>query len=141
MSRNALWHIARMPAGSKVIIWTSTVHAVRERGGLPQQPLGARLAARWDERLATIGFTAYAGWSSTAGQPSTPLPETPPGSLEARATEGGVPWAFLDAPTLDGIGHAPSRLLRSLTEADWSTYFDGVVVIREEVAPVFEPWR
>lgn len=141
MHRNALWHIGRMPAGSKVIIWTSTVHAARTKGGLPQQPLGARLAAQWEGGLAAVGFTAYAGWSSMAGQPSRPLPEAPPRSLEARATEGNVPWAFLNASALRSIGHAPSRLFGSFTAADWSTYFDGVVVIREEVAPVFDPWK
>jgi erythromycin esterase-like protein len=141
MYRNALWHIGRMPAGSKVIIWTATVHAARRQGGLRWQPLCARLAAQWEGRLAAVGFTAYAGWSSMAGQPSKRLPEAPPGSLEAQATKGDVPWAFLNASALRSIGHAPSRLLGTLTSADWSTYFDGVVVIREEVAPVFDPWK
>jgi erythromycin esterase-like protein len=140
MHRNALRYIGRMPAGSKVIIWTATVHAARQQGGLPQQPLGARLAARWEGQLAAVGFTAYAGWSSMAGQPRKALPEAPPGSLEARATEGNVPWAFLNASALRSIGPAPSRLLGGFTAADWSTCFDGVVVIREEVAPTFDPW-
>ena len=141
MYRNALWHIGRMPAGSKAIIWTANVHAARKQGDLPQQPLGARLAAQWQERLAVAGFTAFAGRSSMAGQPSRPLPEAPPGSLEARATEGPVPWAFLDASALRSIGLAPSRLMGRFTEADWSEYFDGVVVIRDEVAPTFDPWK
>jgi erythromycin esterase-like protein len=141
MYRNALWYIGRMPAGSKVIIWTANVHAARRQGRLRLQPLGARLAAHWESRLAAIGFTAYAGWSSMAGQPSTPLEEAPPGSLEARATEGNIPWAFINAPALRSIGDAPSRLLGNFTAADWSTYFDGVVVIRDEVAPVFDEWK
>ena len=141
MYRNALWHIERMPAASKVIIWTATVHASRTQGRLPQQPLGAWLAAEWGPGLASVGFTAFAGWSSMAGQPRKPLPEAPPGSLEARATEGNAPWVFLNASALRRIGHAPSRLLGSFTEADWSAYFDGVVVIREEVAPVFDQWK
>lgn len=141
MYRNALWYIERMSAGSKVIIWTSTVHAARRQGTLPWQPLGARLAAQWEGRLAAVGFTAYAGRSSMAGQPSKPLPEAPPGSLEARSTRGHAPWAFLNASDLRGMGQAPSRLLGSFTEAVWSTYFDGVVVIREEVAPTFDPWE
>jgi erythromycin esterase-like protein len=141
MYRNALWHIERMPAGSKVIIWTATVHASRAQGRLPQQPLGAWLATQWGPGLASIGFTAFAGWSSMAGQPRKPLPEAPPGSLEARATEEGAPWVFLNASALRRIGHAPARLLGSFTEADWSAHFDGVVVIREEVAPVFDPWK
>jgi erythromycin esterase-like protein len=141
MYRNALWHIERMPAASKVIIWTATVHASRIQGRLSQQPLGAWLAAQWGRGLASVGFTAFAGWSSMAGQPRKPLPEAPPGSLEARATEGSAPWVFLNASALRRIGYAPSRLLGRFTEADWSAYFDGVVVIREEVAPVFDQWK
>jgi len=141
MYRNALWHIGRMPAGSKVIIWTATVHAARKQGPLPWQPLGARLAAHREGRVAAIGFTAYGGSSSMAGHPSKPFPEAPPGSLEARATEGNVPWAFLNASALRGIGNTQSRLLGRFTAADWSTCFDGVVVIREEVAPTFDPWN
>jgi len=141
MYRNALWQIGRLPAGSRVIIWTATVHAARKQGDLPQQPLGARLAAQWGQRLAVVGFTAFAGRSAMAGRPSQPLPEAPPGSLEARATEGDVPWTFLNASSLRGIGLASSRLLGRFTEADWSEYFDGVVVIREEVAPTFDPWK
>ena len=141
MYHNALWHIGRLPAGSKVIVWTATVHAARKQGALEQQPLGARLAAQWGQRLAVVGFTAFAGRSSMAGQPSKPLPEAPPGSLEARATEGNVPWTFLNASSLRDIGLASSRLLGRFTEADWSEYFDGVVVIREEIAPTFDPWK
>jgi hypothetical protein len=76
-----------------------------------------------------------------AGQPPKQLPEASPGSLEARATREGAPWVFLETSELRGIGRAPSRLLGRFTEADWWTYFDGVVVIREERAPVFDPWK
>jgi erythromycin esterase-like protein len=141
MYRNVLWYIERMPAAAKVIIWTATVHASREQGSLPVQPLGARLAARWGQGLASIGFTAFSGWSSMAGRPPRPLPEAPIGSLEARATEGSVPWVFLNGSALRAIGRAPSRLLGRFTEADWSACFDGVVVIRDEVAPVFDQWK
>ena len=138
MYRNTLWHIERMPAASKVIIWTATVHASRKQGSLPHQPLGSRLAARWGRGLASVGFTALSGWSSMAGQPRKQLPAAPPGSLEARALEGSASSVFVNASALRKIGQAPSRLLGRFTEADWSACFDGVVVIREEAAPVFD---
>lgn len=140
MYRNVLWHIERMPAGSRVIIWTATVHASRIQGNLPEHPLGAWLATQWGRDLASIGFTAFAGWSSMAGQPRKALTEAPPGSLEARATEGSAESVFLDVSAIRRIGHAPSRLLGRFTQADWSACFDGVVVIRDEVAPMFDPW-
>ncbi|HYH81738.1 MAG TPA: erythromycin esterase family protein [Longimicrobium sp.] len=141
MYRNFLWQRARMPRGSKLIVWTATVHAARRQGPLPAKPLGAWLAEHRGDRLAVIGFSAFGGQSSMAGMPSKPLPEAPPGSLEAQATGGGTAMAFLDASALRRIGNAPSRLFGSFASVDWSAYFDGVVVVREEVAPVFEPWR
>jgi erythromycin esterase-like protein len=117
------------------------VHAARQQGDLPQRPLGARLAERWGSRLAVIGFTALGGQSSMAGRPSKPLPEAPPGSLEARALHGNAAFAVLDASALRAMGRVPSRLLGRFIVADWSTSFDDVVVIREEIAPLFDPWK
>jgi erythromycin esterase-like protein len=140
MYRNLLWHRERMSRDAKIIVWTATVHAARLQGGRPEKPLGARLAEQWGDRLAVIGFTALGGRSSMAGMPSRPLPDAPPGSLEALATGSGAAAAFLDASALRRIGTVPSRLLGRFTSADWSDYFDGVVVFREEVAPTFEKW-
>lgn len=140
MYGNVLWYTARMPTGTKVIIWTATVHAARQQGDLSQQPLGARLAARWGSQLAVVGFTALGGQSSMAGRPGKPLPEAPPGSLEAQAVGDGAEWAVLNTSALRATGRVPSRLLGRVTVADWSAYFDDVVVIRAEVAPAFDAW-
>lgn len=139
MYRNFVWQSGRMPRGSKWIVWTATVHAARRQGSMTYKPLGAWLAERWGDRLGVIGFSALAGRSSRAGMPSEALLEAPPGSLEARALGTRAAWAYLDRTALRRIGSAPSRLLGRFTSADWSTHFDGVVVFREEVAPVFEP--
>lgn len=137
MFPNTTWHLERLPAGSRVVIWTATVHASRARGSLPSQPLGAWLVGSFGAEVAAVGFTALGGSSSMAGQPPKPLAEAPAGSLEARALEGGAPFAFLTAADLRRIGSAPSRLFGRLAEADWSALFDAVVVIREEVPPTF----
>ncbi|HEX8453336.1 MAG TPA: erythromycin esterase family protein [Longimicrobium sp.] len=139
MYRNFVWQSGRMPRGSKWIIWTATVHAARRQGTLTEKPLGARLAERWGDRVGVIGFSALAGRSSRAGRPSEALSEAPPGSLEAQALGTRAASAYLDRRALRRIGSAPSRLFGRYTSADWSTHFDGVVVFREEVAPVFEP--
>ena len=36
------------------------------------------------------------------------------------------------------LGSVPSRLFGRVTTTDWSTAFDGVLMIRDEVAPTFE---
>ena len=141
MYRNFRWQQARMPRSRKYIIWTATVHAARRQGQRAEKPLGTWLAEQWGDRLAVIGFSAYAGQSSMAGMPARPIPPAEPGSLEARATDGGTARAFLDRSALRRMGAVPSRLFGRVTTADWSELFDGVLVIPEEAAPVFEPRR
>lgn len=140
MYRNAAWYLERLPANSRIVIWTATVHAARQRGSLSEMPLGARVMERWGDRVATVGFTAYAGYTSRAGRPASPIPDAPPGSLEATATSESA-WALLDAKQLRAIGRVPSRLLGTFVSETWSDYFDAVIVIRQEVAPTFAPWK
>jgi len=140
MYRNLVWYLERLPANSRVVVWTATVHAARQRGSLPDVPLGARLVERWGDRVGAVGFTAYAGYTSMAGLPASPIPDAPPDSLEATATKASA-WALLDAAKLRAIGRVPSRLLGTFTSDTWSDYFDAVVVIRQEVAPTFDPWK
>ena len=151
MARNLAWWSARLPQDAKIVVWTATTHAARAPGAQPVLPLGvlplgARLAERWGDRLAVIGFTALRGQWSRAGQPSQPLAPLPPHALEARALAGGAAgdaagWAYLDRATLRSLGSVPSRLFGKVTTTDWSTAFDGVLVIRDEAAPTFEPRR
>lgn len=140
MRDNLLWYVTQLPHGSKVIVWTATVHAARKQGQLTNKPLGEYLIAT-SGSVVSIGFTALAGESSMAGRPATALPELPATSLEARAIIGDAAWIFLDRERLQQFGRVPSRLLGRTVTANWNEYFDGVVVIREEVAPQFELWH
>jgi erythromycin esterase-like protein len=140
MYRNLVWYLERLPANSRVVIWTATVHAARQRGSLSEVPLGARVVERWGDRVGTVGFTAYAGYTSRAGRPASPISDAPPESLEATSTSESA-WALLDSEKLRVIGRVSSRLLGKFVSETWSDYFDAVVVIRQEVAPTFDPWK
>ena len=140
MYRNLVWYLERLPANSRVVIWTATVHAARQRGSLTEVPLGARVVERWGDRVGAVGFTAYAGYTSRAGRPASPISDAPPESLEAAAT-GKSAWALLDSEKLRAIGRVSSRLFGKFVSETWSEYFDVVVVIRQEVAPAFDPWK
>lgn len=140
MYQNLTWYLEHLPANSRVVVWTATVHAARQRGPLSEVPMGARLAERFGDRVGAVGFTAAAGDSSTAGRPVRPIPDAPAGSLEATTTANSS-WALLDAARLRALGSVPSRLLGKFTSETWSNYFDVVVVIRTEVAPTFDPWK
>jgi erythromycin esterase-like protein len=135
---NYAWYEGRRRKPPKVIIWTATVHAARRQGVLPKRPLGDWLARRHGSRFGAIGFTAFSGMSSMAGRPPQPLQEAPPGSLESLSLKARDGWTFLDSSKLRKIGAVPARLMGKFTEADWSMYFDAVLVVQHEVAPTFE---
>lgn len=148
MSQNLAWWSARLPPDAKIVVWTATVHAARAPGAnrLRVPPLGARLAERWGDQLAVVGFTALRGQWSRAGAPIQPLAPLPPDALEARALAVGAAgdaagWAYLDRAALRSLGPVPSRLFGTIATTDWSTVFDGVLVILDEAAPTLEPRR
>ncbi len=147
MAQNLAWWSARLPPDAKIVVWTATVHAARARREPPRAPsLGARLAERWGDQLAAVGFTALRGQWSRAAAPVQPLAPLPPDALEARALAAGADgdaagWAYLDQAALRSLGPVPSRLFGSVATTDWSSVFDGVLVIRDEAAPTFEPRR
>ena len=140
MYRNLVWYLERLPANSRVVVWTATVHAARQRGPLSETPLGTRVAERWGDRMAAVGFTAYAGYTSRAGRTASAISDAPPDSLEATTTRGSA-WALLNSAKLRKIGRVSSRLLGRFASETWSDYFDVVVVIRQEAAPTFDSWK
>lgn len=142
MAQHLAWWTERLPRDAKIVVWTATTHAARTPCLPSVCRLGARLDERWGDRLAVIGFTALRGEWSRAGEPVQQLVPLPPQALEARALAASAAgWAYLDRAALRSIGAVPSRLFGNVTTADWSTAFDGVVVIRDEAAPTFEPRR
>jgi erythromycin esterase-like protein len=138
MHRNLSWYLERFPPDAKIIVWTATVHGAKRSGTSPHKPLGRWAHDQWDSQLGSVGFTAFAGSSSMAGRPPKPLDPASPQSLEARALEPDAPATYLDAAALAKFGEIESRLFGKVTVADWSTQFDGVVVIREESPATFE---
>lgn len=138
MYSNLQRQLEQMPADTKLIVWTATVHGSREQGARPETPLGARLAAQWGDALGVVGFTSYSGKSSMAGLPIKTMEPAPDASLEARALESGDAATYLDRAKLAELGEIESRLLGKFTVADWSKRFDGVIVVREESPATFE---
>lgn len=140
MFQNLVWHLDQLPANSRVVVWTATVHTARQRGPLPEAPIGAHAARRWGDRVGVVGFTAGSGFTSRAGRPASPISVAPPESLEAIATRNAA-WALLDSEKLRALGRIPSRMFGKFASETWSDYFDAVVVVKEEKAPTFDPWK
>lgn len=143
-----MWHRARWPPGTKLLVWCATVHGAKALHNVApaMRPMGADLHARFGKRAAVIGFTALSGAFGQGGaHPPLRLREAPPlalevRALEARASEAPGELRYLDAKRLARLGIASARPInyRSVHAADWSKVLDGLLVLREErpITPV-----
>lgn len=132
------WHRARWPRGTKLVVWSATVHAAKRLDGIapPMRPLGAHVHAAFGERAAVVGFTALAGAfgnPGAAGSPN-PLPPVDAASLEARTLVDGAGLRYLDRRALKRLGTIAARPInyRKVHAAPWAEVLDGLIVLREE---------
>lgn len=135
MYLNLLWYAEQLPKDAKLIVWTATVHAARAQGPLHEETTGHLLAEMYGSRFSAVGFSACGGQSRMAGGPGKTLPHAPSESLEYQAAHCEGEAAWLDHARLQAMGQTSSRLFGQFKTADWSQYFDGIIVISDETAP------
>ena len=141
MFRNFRWLLAQLPAHSKVIVWTATVHAAKELSSVPgdanRVPLGLYIHREFGSRAFVLGFSADSGSYAFTGQPVRQLSPAPPDSLEARSFAGRDAGAVYFSPAaLREIGPISARPLGiTFVRARWNQVLDGLIIFREEHAP------
>lgn len=150
MAANVLQHRAMQPPGTRIIVWTATVHAMKQplvsRPG--HSPMGQRLHAELGTAVAAIAFTAAGGQSGRPGQAPKMLAAAPADSLEGQAMNGfNGDLRYLGPDELGRMGEIMARMaVHSRPEQlNWSGAVDGVVVLRAE-APLTQarpatPWQ
>ena len=134
MYKNFKWH---HEAEDKHIIWTSTVHATKQAITSSYTPLGTYLNQEYQNQLAVIGFTAYTGMSSRAGNKPQVIETAPDDSLEALIVNTKDDMMYLNNTTLKEKKLMKSRLHGSFTQENWHQLYDGVILFRNERAPTF----
>ena len=141
MFQNFQFLMARLPARSKVVVWTATVHAARDLSRVPgregSSSLGSLIAREYGNHLFSLGISAYSGTFARTGQPPARLPDPPAASLEANAfARTQEDERYLPQHDLSQLGAVPSRLMgTAFVTAPWDRIFDGIVVIRAERPP------
>lgn len=141
---NYQWLRARLPRGSKIILWGATVHLAREATSSPGFPAGGNFGAylhrAHGRRAFFLGFTAASGTYRSGGAVKT-LPPAAPNSLEqVMLRDTHAEQVYLGRAALQARGrilggvfaHEPIR-------DDWSRILDGLVVFRQERAPELVP--
>jgi erythromycin esterase-like protein len=143
MYMNFQWLMSRLPAHSKVIVWTATVHAAKNLSGVPREektvPLGSYIRREFKSEAFALGFSALSGSYAMVRQPVRPLPAAPANSLEGRAFESGdSATRYFDSSQIRKLGSIPARPLGpDFTTAKWDDVLDGLVIFREERPPQF----
>jgi len=140
MYQNFQWLKARMPSGSKVIVWTATTHAAKDLSGVPGNaavPMGSFMHSTLGERVFALGFSEYSGSYAFARQPAKPLDLAPGDSLEGRAFAGNdLAVRYFSQSDLRALGPIAARPLGvTFKTAKWDDILDGLVVFREEHPP------
>jgi erythromycin esterase-like protein len=123
-ARNLRWLVAEGFPGQKIIVWAHNVHLMNayyaadvgsihvepQAGGL--QPSGVAQARWLGNGVYTIAMTGYAGedgWNS-----AKPIAPAPPGTVEWRLHQLGMPYIFLNLRALDSSPDHPMRQPQSL---------------------------
>lgn len=142
MYLNFQWLLARLPAHSKVIVWTANVHAAKTLNGVSGEegvvPFGSYVRREFKNRAFALGFSAFSGSYARTGQPVRQLSVAPSDSLEAQAFAGRESnTSYLSLKELRKLGSVPARLRTDFSTAQWGEVLDGMVIFREERAPDF----
>lgn len=144
MFTNFVWIRAHWPKGTRIVIWTASVHAAKILEGFGQdvRPFGSYVHEALGDHAAAIGFSALGGSYGNVGGHGAPhvIHVAAPGTLEAQAfarTDTGA-LHFVDRKQLKAMGPVSARALDySKPEVlDWSRVLDGIIVLRKETAAV-----
>lgn len=141
MYQNFRWLKARMPAHSKIIVWTATVHAAKGLSEVPRDEnhisMGSFIHREFGSKAFVLGSSEYSGSYAFLSRPPQQLTIAPDNSLEARAfREKAFTARYFDLKELRKFGRIAARPLGVDFEvANWNEVFDGLVVFREEHPP------
>lgn len=130
--------IDRLPARSKVIVWTATVHGAREAvyNGADVKALGGYIHDAVSDQALILAVGAYGGSYGLVNSPQArPLPQPAANSVEAKAmADTSASAIYVPQTKLKRFGIAPAGLFGHATPVtrDWSQTVDAAVILRDE---------
>lgn len=139
MYLNFRWLAARMPPGSKIIVWSATAHVARDSGAAPgfagAANFGSYVHRAYGRRAYSLGFSALGGsYRESFMSPPRDISVALPGSIESRALgRTGSETVYCAYECLARAGSVPGGVFshRSIN-ADWRRSLDGLIVFRTE---------
>jgi erythromycin esterase-like protein len=149
MYENLRWIVSQWPAGTRLVVWTASVHASKkptDGTGHAALPFGAYVHRTMGDQVYALGFSALGGTYGTIGGHGAihDLIAPPAGSLETVAfarRDHQDDVSFLSGTALKRLGDVPGRafVYSKFQSLPWSDYLDGVLVFRAETAAKASP--
>jgi erythromycin esterase-like protein len=134
MADNFNWHRGQLDKGSKVIIWTASIHAARQISRVTQ-PLGFHLDKLYANNMASIAITAQNGHFLSMSKKEISIKQPATGALEQSIDfPAGQLVGYLNYQQLEELGEAPSHVLnyQQPQSLPWYQLFDGVLILKNE---------
>jgi erythromycin esterase-like protein len=141
MYRNLRALEARLPPGTKTIVWAANAHVGKDPSGNPAFPrarrnFGSFVEEGFGDRAFVLGFTAASGSFRWDRKTVRPVAQAQPDSLEAvaLARPGAAASVYLGPASLAKLGTVVASAYddHKPATARWSDVYDGLVVFRAE---------
>jgi erythromycin esterase-like protein len=139
MYENLAWTLARLPRGTRTVVWTATVHGLK-------RPLDGRYVMASEVvqssgvSIRSIAVIGVSGEYLAPGAGPTEIVRADADSLEGHfAPQMDAELAYIDSNALRRVGSMKSRVLHYglYEERDWVEWLDGVIVLAEEAQPTY----
>lgn len=129
------WLKNQLPKQAKVIVWMANMHVAKENPY--QQPIfstGRYVAKEYGDNLSSIAITAYQATLSDIGGNPMEIGEAKSDSLEAKAVKNKKELVYFNHERLKKLGNIDARIVsyQKPFNADWSKYFDGVLIVEKD---------
>ena len=133
MADNILWHHARLPSDTKIIVWCASIHAAKTLSPFSDTsiPMGFYLHSSF-ENIASIGFSALSG---TYGRSKPKAKTIEQGDLEKAALSNkDKQLSYLNSSALKTFGNISAHPIQynSIKSTQWDEIFDSIIVLQQE---------
>lgn len=139
MYDNFLWYKAKLSQGAKVIIWTATIHSLKNATIISKKtkPLGYYIHQHFGDKAFAVGISAQSGtYYSRMQQKPVKIKQEPIDSLEqsAKITKD---YVYFNAKKLKLSSKISSHVIdyNKSYLAQWDEILDAIIVIKDEKVP------
>ncbi len=140
MYKNFIWHKSRLNTDEKIVIWTATIHAVKDSSEISEKikPLGVFIQERFKDNSFVVGFSAFSGeYFNLMQGKAVAIRKPSKGSLEAQTIgNSSKDVVYINPTQLKSLGKISSYLTSydKPKTLNWYKLVDAVLVHKKETS-------